>query len=703
MLGSLSKFLGLEASLEVATSVLQAHRLEDVASRIAASIGEKFEWDVARVWNVDETTRLRPIGGWKSVNDPKIAVTQFAHLANEVARTRKPRWVAVLPERHVSSGAWIEIGSDEQVLGVIELLSVQQRDLDARQVAAVSNIGREIGRFLATRQQERTLLEQERSARALAYRATLEAQSRFRALFKSDSIGVLISMPDGAIEDANDTLCRLLGYTRDEVAALTWQGLEMDAARECDVIAKLARGNSAPTFEVAFRHKQGHQVMVQVTCAHVGDRGEILSFILPAPARAIEAPTLADSVATSEQRSSAALQRISTAGARVRLAQERITSFLGAQAASERTHPPEVRTFELPAAQADIRFEALFNSNVVGLMITRGTGQITDTNDTLCKLLGRSRDEIVALGWRELTPPGWDAADNTALGKLGAEGMVAPFEKELVHASGERIPVLVGVVRLGPEYMLAFVIDNRGRKTAESELAQLNATLDDRVMASQAELRQVARHIEIVREDQQAKLSREIHDVLGQDLTGLRLDAAWVARRLTAEQGDERERLVEMQGRIDSLVGTVREIATGLRPKILDDLGLVPALQWQARAWSERSGVAIELDAAQAIDVDHERATAAFRIFQEMLTNVARHARARCVKVRVWTEANVLRLDIADDGRGMTPEMFSGSLGLLGARERARNFGGELVIDSAPGAGTLVRIQIPCEENQCVS
>ena len=162
MLGSLSEFFGLEASLEVASSVLRATRLEEFAPHLASSIGATFAWDLARVWNVDNDRVVRPIASWELAPGPGIEVTQFAHLAREVVDTRRNRWVTELPERDVSSGLWVEIASDEQVLGVLELLSRSPRDRDERLVHTVGAIGREIGKFLATRDAERVFLEQER-------------------------------------------------------------------------------------------------------------------------------------------------------------------------------------------------------------------------------------------------------------------------------------------------------------------------------------------------------------------------------------------------------------------------------------------------------------------------------------------------------------------------------------------------------------
>lgn len=216
------------------------------------------------------------------------------------------------------------------------------------------------------------------------------------------------------------------------------------------------------------------------------------------------------------------------------------------------------------------------------------------------------------------------------------------------------------------------------------------------------QLRALALRVETAREQERAEVARDIHDVLGQQLTGLKMDVAWVLRRVaqSSQVGSPAvsERLQRILRDTDATIATVQRIATGLRPGVLHDLGLVAALRWQAREFEARSGVSVQL-ALPDVDprVDLARATAVFRIFQELLTNVARHAEARRVQVRLAEDGGWLVLDVEDDGRGMADPSAIGpsSLGLLGVRERARAFGGELVISSRPGHGTQARVSVP--------
>jgi signal transduction histidine kinase len=223
--------------------------------------------------------------------------------------------------------------------------------------------------------------------------------------------------------------------------------------------------------------------------------------------------------------------------------------------------------------------------------------------------------------------------------------------------------------------------------------AQLNLTYDE-LRGSREELRALSLHVEQVREQDRTRISREIHDELGQALTALKMDLA----RLSRQNGDGdmagTSRAVAM---VDHMIASVRRIAAELRPQILDDLGLLPALEWQAQDFASRTGVKSRFRCTgTAAGIDAERSTALFRMFQEILTNVARHAEATQVQIRLAIGRTSIRLDVRDNGRGMReiPSHRMG-LGLLGMRERAAAFGGDVAIQSGPHQGTQVRIRIP--------
>lgn len=221
---------------------------------------------------------------------------------------------------------------------------------------------------------------------------------------------------------------------------------------------------------------------------------------------------------------------------------------------------------------------------------------------------------------------------------------------------------------------------------------------EDELLLSRQNLRELAAHHEKIREQERAHIAREIHDELGQYLTALRMDAAMLKIRFGADNPELERHADGMKETIDTTIGVVRNLATSLRPVALD-MGLVSAAEWLLSGFEERTGIACTLHAPQeSLSLDEERRTAAFRILQESLTNIARHAQAGGLEVRIELIDGVLEMDIRDDGVGFdNAEVRSRkTYGLMGMRERALQFGGESRIDSVPGAGTTVRIRIPC-------
>ena len=215
--------------------------------------------------------------------------------------------------------------------------------------------------------------------------------------------------------------------------------------------------------------------------------------------------------------------------------------------------------------------------------------------------------------------------------------------------------------------------------------------LDDR-------LRALTDRVEAIREDERTQIAREVHDELGQSLTALKMDIAWVMRRLAQAHvnGVLADKLTQMTKSTDAIIATVRRISAELRPGILDDLGLAAAIEWQLEEFAKRTGVRAELQSTLGDPVlERDLTTAVFRIFQEALTNVARHAIATIVHVRLELERGRVKLEVEDDGVGIPEAAHTTSLGLIGMRERARRLGGECEVRRRDPHGTLVTVTVP--------
>ena len=289
----------------------------------------------------------------------------------------------------------------------------------------------------------------------------------------------------------------------------------------------------------------------------------------------------------------------------------------------------------------------------------------------------------------DVIPAGLAARFADAVAQLRETGAAEPYRYSVTVEGEERVRE-ARVVANGPDEVLSILRD----VTALEQSARALET-------SRTDLRALAARIQAVREDERARLSRDVHDVIGQGLTAIRLVAGSLARR-RPDDAEVQARVGDLRELVDETVGHVRRVSTDLRPGVLDDLGLVAALEWQARRFEVRSGLTciVEAEGAEAAFapgvLPEALGTAAFRIVQEALTNVARHADASEVTIRVVADGDALRLDVEDDGRGLAPpDDGRRPLGLVGMRERALAAGGRLHVGAAPGGGVLVRGTFP--------
>ncbi|MEE8606613.1 MAG: PAS domain S-box protein [Nitrospiraceae bacterium] len=231
----------------------------------------------------------------------------------------------------------------------------------------------------------------------------------------------------------------------------------------------------------------------------------------------------------------------------------------------------------------------------------------------------------------------------------------------------------------------------------EEQIAERHR-VEERLRRSEDQLRALSGHLRAAQEEERARIAREVHDELGQSLTALKIDLTWLSQRLAGERVELQTKIQTMTHLIDETVQAVRRIATELRPGVLDHLGLVAALEWQVREFQERTGLVCALKKSpDDLVLDTARATTVFRICQEALTNVARHAQATKVEISLKITGRKLVLEVRDNGRGIPEHAVADprSVGLMGMRERILPWGGNIRIQGVEGKGTVVTVHLP--------
>ncbi|PZP34545.1 MAG: histidine kinase [Roseateles depolymerans] len=379
----------------------------------------------------------------------------------------------------------------------------------------------------------------------------------------------------------------------------------------------------------------------------------------------------------------------------------------------------------LPAAgtaatdDAARRLRLLLESTGEGIYGIGMDGTCTFVNRAACELIGLRTEEVLGRNMHELIHH--SHADgrhypecDCPIFKAFREGRACRLDGEVLwRADGSAFPAEYTshpIVEDGRVLgaVVSFV-DISARKHAEDLLRASHDELERRVAERTAQLRELAHHLEAVRETERKRIAREIHDELGSLLVALKMDLSWLERRVgdAAQRDALRAKCDRMGGLIDTAVDAVGRIITDLRPSILDHQGLWAALEWQAQEFQLAGSDEREVDfkmfvAADVPPPEGGLAIAVFRIFQEVLSNIARHARARHVSIRMDVDAPphpVLYLQVRDDGVGADPAALADprSYGVMGMRERAAPFGGRIGIDTAPGRGTTVRLVMPLE------
>ena len=318
--------------------------------------------------------------------------------------------------------------------------------------------------------------------------------------------------------------------------------------------------------------------------------------------------------------------------------------------------------------------------------------RMTKVNPAMARQFRGTQAQLIGL-----TPSEFFRHDPAA----GRRGWRALFDAGHTHSTTNERRLDGSTMWVEGDYMCFY--DAAGRITGHFGIQR---DVTDRVLAaeelerSRTELRALAARLQTTREEERTRIAREIHDELGQALTALKLDLAWLGSKRPRGAGNSGPmRIIDQSitARIDETMQIVRRIASELRPSVLDQLGLEAAVEYLVQQATQRTGIAITLHAEEFPKLPDEVASHAFRIIQEALTNVTRHSRATRVDVSVRRAGQSIILGVADNGVGFTPDSLSGlrSLGLVGMRERALACGGVLMVQGKPGEGTAIVVTIP--------
>ena len=353
---------------------------------------------------------------------------------------------------------------------------------------------------------------------------------------------------------------------------------------------------------------------------------------------------------------------------------------------------------EAALQESEARMRAIFDTAVDAIVVIDERGIIDRFNRAAERLFGYTEAEAAGKNVSILMPSPYREMHDGYIAhyKMTGEKRIIGIGREVTgqRKDGSTFPMELSVaeMRFGERRMFTGMVrDITERKQAEEALRQ-----------SQSELRRLSAHQEQVKEQERTRIAREIHDELGAQLTGIKAYVSVSIDRAVRAGQTPDPLLVETAGLADNAIKTVRKVITDLRPSVLDQLGVWAALEWYADQIEERSGLecVCSIDAsALEVELDQERSTMLFRIVQEALTNVVRHAEASHATVQAACKGGSIILKVDDDGKGIDTDRLLNrdSWGLLGMYERSHHFGGDLRITGTPGRGTSIVLRLPLE------
>lgn len=340
-------------------------------------------------------------------------------------------------------------------------------------------------------------------------------------------------------------------------------------------------------------------------------------------------------------------------------------------------------------AESEAKYRSFFENSMDGILITITDGDIVDANPAAGLIFQMTKEEICSAGRLALVD-----SEDTRFEKL------IKARKKLGNVKGELTLVRKDGSKFAGELSSNVFVDSFGQNRTliiVRDISEYKKSIQ-KILNQKAELRNLFIHLQSVREEERSRIAIEIHDELGQQLTVLKMDIGWIMYKLKDVDTEITEKLSEMLTFSDQLISTIRKIATDLRPAIINDLGLVAALEWQCSDFEEKTGVECHFSSSvKERKFENNFSITTYRILQESLTNVIRHAKAKSVSISASETLQELHLEIIDDGIGFDPEKIhtGKSLGILGMKERAAKLGGALTIEGKKDIGTRTKLILP--------
>lgn len=338
--------------------------------------------------------------------------------------------------------------------------------------------------------------------------------------------------------------------------------------------------------------------------------------------------------------------------------------------------------------KSEIKYRALFEQSLDSIFITDESGTIIDANQAMVDLFEYPLEEILGCGASDFF---YDKDDyETFMYTARQSSAVCDFECRMGSKSGRIMDVQITLNRydFGPE-------QGRGYQGIIRDITQYKLYFEE-LIKSRQELRNLTSHIESMREKERTDIAREIHDVLGQSLTALKIDLSWLRKKINPVERELFDKTIVMDGLINDIIATVRRLSSSLRPGILDDLGLAAAIEWQSEEFRKRTGIDCVVDCDEVGLLAEDKAVALFRIFQESLTNIIKHSNGNRVDIRLGRNSDNIEMVIRDNGRGFSGRAMAGkgSYGIIGMRERVKSFNGTLRVTGADD-GVSVHVMMP--------